>query len=249
MAYERMKRISVFLLALWIALCGAMSGLASVLNRPDNRYVLDEAGVLSAELESEMIRRNERLFSQTGAEIVVVTVGTVPGGNLQSYAKSLFEEWGIGSKERNNGFLLLMAVGEGSYYSLPGYGVSAQFPEATQKNLLESYIENAFQSGAFDQNVSAYFNAVYEMQESYYSDFSDGCTGFTTGGSARRESRLPGFSLGKLIRNILVLMVVAELIALITGMNGRGPLRGPWRFLTVAGGGSRRKAPPGRPGP
>ena len=103
------------LAALWAVLlviaAAAPAALAAVPDRPENRYVRDSAGVLSRDLEEEIIEENERLFEEYGAEVVVVAVDFFGGEDSEDYANRLFNQWGIGSRERNNGILLVLAVG------------------------------------------------------------------------------------------------------------------------------------------
>jgi len=46
----------------------------------------------------------------TTAQIAVVTLPTVKPMTIEQYAVGLFERWGIGQKDKDNGILLLMAV-------------------------------------------------------------------------------------------------------------------------------------------
>ena len=96
---------------------------AAVVQPDDDFYVLDQADVLTEELETSIIRQNQTLYQQTGAQICVVTVDFLDGQSIEDYAYTLFNEWGIGSKERNNGVLILLVIGEEDYYVLQGTGL------------------------------------------------------------------------------------------------------------------------------
>ena len=111
------KRVLTLTLALALAVVLAAPALAVVPDRPENQYVLDQAGVLSEETEQEIISQNQKLFQETGAQIVVVAVDFLDGEEIDDYAYSLFNTWGIGSVERNNGLLLLMAIAEDNYFA------------------------------------------------------------------------------------------------------------------------------------
>ena len=124
------KKALSLLLALALAFCLAVPALAAYPDRPENQYVLDEADVLSEETEQEIIAENQDLFQETGAQIVVVAVDFLDGEDIDDYAYSLFNIWGIGSQERNNGLLLLLAIGEENYYAQAGYGIEDYFDGA-----------------------------------------------------------------------------------------------------------------------
>lgn len=59
-----------------------------------------------------IISTNKSLYSQTGAQIVVVTVQNLGGQSLEEYSTELFRKFGIGDKNKNNGVLLLLALEE-----------------------------------------------------------------------------------------------------------------------------------------
>ena len=122
-----MKRHAVSVLSLIFALIFSIAmapgALAAVPDRPENQYVLDSAGVLSSSTERRIISENQELFEDCGAEIVIVAVDFLGGESIEDYAYRLFNSWGIGSTERNNGLLLVLAIGEENYYAQAGYGI------------------------------------------------------------------------------------------------------------------------------
>ena len=132
------KKALSLLLALALAFCLAVPALAAYPDRPENQYVLDEADVLSEETEQEIIAENQDLFQETGAQIVVVAVDFLDGEDIDDYAYSLFNIWGIGSQERNNGLLLLLAIGEENYYAQAGTGIEGYFDGAKLQDMLTS---------------------------------------------------------------------------------------------------------------
>ncbi|HAS72974.1 MAG TPA: hypothetical protein DCS67_02390, partial [Clostridiales bacterium UBA8960] len=68
-----------------------------------NFYVNDFAGILSAETEKLIMDTSVPLAEKTGAQIVVVTVESLNGQDIESYARGLFNQWGIGDAQKNNG--------------------------------------------------------------------------------------------------------------------------------------------------
>jgi uncharacterized protein len=98
-----------------LVLCvGRLSGvLASDVVKPtDQFYVADYADVIDSATEEYIVNQNEILYEKTGAQVVVVTVDFIGGTDIEDYAYELFNNWGIGSSEKNNGVLILMVIGE-----------------------------------------------------------------------------------------------------------------------------------------
>lgn len=159
--------------ALCLILWAAMPALAAVPQRPANKYVLDEAGVLSDKTEREIIRENEKLFEECGAEIVIVAVDFLGGKDIDDYAYDLFNDWGIGSSERDNGILLVLAIGEDNYYATSGYGLEDYFDGAKFQELFDDYLEEDFAAGDYDEGVEKFFSEVLDEVEDYYDGYED----------------------------------------------------------------------------
>lgn len=73
-------------------------------------YVNDFADILSEETEKYIVSVNDNLYVKTGAQVVVTTIQSLNGASLEEYATEMFRTYGIGSKKKNNGVLLLLAL-------------------------------------------------------------------------------------------------------------------------------------------
>jgi len=85
------------------------------LPEPLGDTVSDFASVLDATEEGRISRLLEATRAETGVHVVVVTVPTIDayggaGMRLDAFAKALFNQWGIGNAERNDGILMLVAT-------------------------------------------------------------------------------------------------------------------------------------------
>lgn len=221
--------------------------LAAVPDRPQNQYVLDSADVLSDATEQEIVSENQKLFRDTGAEIVVAAVDFLGGEDIEDYVYDMFNSWGVGSQERNNGLLLVLAIAEDNYYVQPGYGIEDYFTGSKLQDLLDQYLEPDFAAGDYDAGVKKFFSAALSEMESYYRDYEDEYTqdkNFNQGGSYYNYSQYggygqsgSGFSLGSVLGGfvsiivrvvvlIVVVLVIVALIRAISGGGGRGPRGG-----------------------
>ena len=89
---------------------------ASGLPQPTESYVNDFANLLS-EAERESLRnRLHGIRKERGVEITLVTQQQKPvdwqGRSIEAYATALFNDWGVGSRERNDGIMLLVIVAD-----------------------------------------------------------------------------------------------------------------------------------------
>lgn len=176
--------LALCLTVLLFALVLPLPALAAVPDRPGNQYVLDDAGVLSEAFEQEIVEKNQKLFRDSGAEIAVVAVDFLGGREIDDYACDLFLRWGIGSKERNNGLLLVLAIAEDDYFSLPGYGIEDAFSGGRLQSMLDDYLEEDFAAGNYESGVEKFFDAAYAELSAYqYQDeYGQRADGFSQGG-------------------------------------------------------------------
>ena len=162
------KRIISFIAAL--LLCAAMgTGAYALVSPSDEFYVTDSANVLSNETEQMIINYNGALEQQcSGAQIVVVTVDYLGGMYCDEYAYQLFNDWGVGSSEYNNGMLLLLAVQENKAWLAYGLGLNSLISSSDVDDMLDKYFWDGFDSGDYDEAVTALFKALLSWYDEHY---------------------------------------------------------------------------------
>ena len=64
----------------------------------DEFFVNDFAGVLDQDTERSIPQIGKTLEELTTAQVVVVTIGTLDGQDIDSYANELFRRWGHRAK-------------------------------------------------------------------------------------------------------------------------------------------------------
>jgi uncharacterized protein len=106
--------------------------LLSAIVQPQSRdhRVHDFANLLSPADRQELEKLSFDVDQKTTAEIAVVTVNSLDGLPVESYAHELFEQWGIGKKKFNNGVLLLVAPHERRMWITTGYGIEPLLTDA-----------------------------------------------------------------------------------------------------------------------
>ena len=129
-------------------------------------YVNDTEKVLSAGTCEHIDAINASLFSQTGAQIAVEVISSTGDTDIASYTQQEFERLGVGSSERNNGVLILLALDNyyngqpgGDYYVGWGSGFSSGEGN-TINDLLNSNLESSFVSKDYDGGVRNAFDAI-----------------------------------------------------------------------------------------
>lgn len=166
---NKWMRPVLFVLLLALTLAPASLGF-DVVEPSSGFYAADYADVLSQETEDYIINCNNSLFAQTGAQLVVVTIDFLNGTDIESYSTKLFNQWKIGDEEKQNGLLVLLAVGEQDYWATQGSGVSAAgLTGSLIDDYLNNYLEPDFKEARYDAGVRKLFDALIDWYERYYS--------------------------------------------------------------------------------
>lgn len=154
-----MFKFSRRLLVIFLAL-GALSSHASdkLLQslRPQG-LVNDYAHTMSATERQRTTMILTELRQKTGAEVSVVTLPTLDGGQVDDFANHLFERWGIGQKGRDNGILLLGATQErrGNRLRIEvGYGLEGIINDAAAGRILDAYVVPAWNQRKYGEAMA-----------------------------------------------------------------------------------------------
>jgi uncharacterized protein len=92
-------------------------------------YVNDFAHVLDRNTIAQMDEICREIDEKAHAQIAVVTIHSLDGGDIESYAVDLFHQWGVGSKSTNRGVLILYAIDDHRSRIEVGYGLEPILPD------------------------------------------------------------------------------------------------------------------------
>ncbi|MCF7849673.1 MAG: TPM domain-containing protein, partial [Kiritimatiellales bacterium] len=117
----------LFLLATTLA----ASASDRLLNSLEPRgFVNDFANVISASDEQQLTSMITELRQKTGAEVAVVTIQSLEGGNIDDFTNRLFEKWGVGQKGKDNGLMFLASMQDREMRIEVGYGLEGAIPDS-----------------------------------------------------------------------------------------------------------------------
>lgn len=92
-------------------------------------YVNDFAHVADQSTAQQMDDLCKQIDDKAHAQIAVVTINTLDGRDIESYAVDLFHQWGIGAKATNRGVLILYAIHDHKARIEVGYGLEPILPD------------------------------------------------------------------------------------------------------------------------
>lgn len=116
-------------------------------------FVNDYAGVLTAGQKQSLEQLLEQNRRATGNEIVVVTIASLEGDTIENVAVSLFQEWGIGGKEKDTGALLLIATDDRQMRIEVGYGLEPVLTDALSSRIIRNTIAPRFKTGDYYEGI------------------------------------------------------------------------------------------------
>src|SRR5882762_8300116 len=128
MNHFRLFRIALFLCLL--VLGAYLARAEDSKNIHPSSYVTDLAGVIAPETKARLESLCSELELKTGAQMAIVTVGSLGEENVENYAVDLFKQLGIGKRKDNRGVLLLVAPHERKYRIEVGYGLEPVINDA-----------------------------------------------------------------------------------------------------------------------
>jgi len=125
--------------------------------------VVDEAGILSAQAESELVVQLAAHEQATSNQIVVVTLKSLRGYEISDYGVQLGRHWGIGQKGKNNGALLIVAPAERKLRIEVGYGLEGVLTDALTRDIIERAIKPPFRQQNYEQGIRAGVGALLSV--------------------------------------------------------------------------------------
>ncbi len=193
--------------------------------------VVDQANVITAQNRSALETKLKELEDKSSIQLVVATVKSLQGSDIETYANGLFRFWKLGQAQKNNGVLLLVAPAEHKVRIEVGYGLEGTLTDALSSVIIASAIIPRFKTGDFSGGIDRGVDGIINV-------LSGDSGGWQARVNVRREDASSDFD--KLFPILFFLLVIFICWYLIhhagggpTGRTGRR--RGGPIFLPSAG--------------
>lgn len=115
--------------------------------------VVDNANLINAVEEAKLIEKLKAFEKQSSDQVVVATIDSLHGANLEEYSNLLFREWKLGQAEENNGVLLLVSKNDRKIRIEVGYGLEGLLTDAMSKIIIDRVIVPQFKAGNFSAGI------------------------------------------------------------------------------------------------
>jgi len=179
--------------------------------------IVDQANVISAEARGAIEPKLVDLEAKSGIQLVVATVNSLEGQEIEPYANELFRNWKLGEKTKNNGVLLLVAPKERRVRIEVGYGLESTLTDALGKVIITNAITPRFKAGDFSDGVSRGVDDIITVLTTDASEWEK-----------RPALRLDNQPSSDPVNWVIILIVIVIIVLLIVSPGFR------WFFFNVA---------------
>ena len=171
-----------------------------------NTLVNDYANVLSADqkqqLESKLVTFND----SSSTQIAIAILKSVGDYDINEYAVELGRKWGVGQSGKNNGIMIVVAVGDRKISIQTGYGLEGALPDIYAKRIIDNDIKPNFKAG------------------NYYAGLDEGTTSIIkyTKGEYKNDSPKTSSKKGGGGGSIVIIIIIIIVIIIIMRKGGGG---------------------------
>ena len=132
-----------------------VNNIPNVQIKDARQYVSNPDGIIPAQDAAILNQDIQRIKDSTSVEIAVVLVNSIGNEEIKPFATKLFEHWGIGKKENDNGLLILFVNDKKQITFETGYGVEGVLPDAICKRIQMQDMIPYFKQGEFGKGLIA----------------------------------------------------------------------------------------------
>jgi uncharacterized protein len=143
-----------------------LAALAPALNAQQVPFlegrVNDFADILSPNTKSELERELKAFEDSTSNQVVVLTINSLDGANLEEYSVNVAQTWKLGQKGKDNGVLFLVVKDDRKMRIEVGYGLEGTLTDALCSKIIQREVLPRFRKGDYNSGVKAGIDAIVE---------------------------------------------------------------------------------------
>lgn len=185
-----------------------------------NHRVHDDASLLAPATVSYLEQSLRAFEDSTSNQIAILIVPTLEGESIDQFGIRVADAWKLGSKDRDNGVILLVAVEERKMRIEVGQGLEGPLPDAICNRIIRNEMAPAFRRQDYDGGVVASIDAIRKAIKGEYRG---------TGTRQSKRQRTPAV--------FIILLLIIVLIMRSRGNRGGGSGWSSGRGWYYGGGG------------
>ncbi len=139
----------------------ASASTAAAIDVPPLRgRVNDGASLLDPGRAAALEAKLARYEQETGHQLALLTVPSLEGEPIESFAVKAFEQWKLGDARRDDGLLLVVAAADRRVRIEVGYGLEGAIPDAIAARVIREAIVPSFRAGDYAGGIERAFDAL-----------------------------------------------------------------------------------------
>jgi len=155
--------------SLVVVLALVLSPIAQAMYVPANDgFVTDQALILSSEDAEVLEGVLTQYRNQTTNEIAILIVESLEGEVIADYAVEVGRKWGIGTKENDNGILIVMSYKDREIFIATGYGLEGAIPDIVAGQIIDRDMTPYFKKGEYFTGLAAGVDALIKHIDGEY---------------------------------------------------------------------------------
>jgi uncharacterized protein len=148
-----------FLLAIFCASTASAQTFPPLAGEP----VVDAANLLDPAQEAALNAKLKGIQASTGHQLAVATIPSLEGRDIADYGYRLLRTWALGTKEKDDGVILIIAPNERRTRIEVGYGLEPVLTDAYSSVIINSVIIPRFKGGDYPGGIDAGVDAIAQQ--------------------------------------------------------------------------------------
>ena len=164
-----MKRLYILLLVI-IPLAATAQDIPDPMDPP--RMVNDFSQLLDENHLATLEKKLQSFYYETSTQIYVVIIDDLKGYDISDFAFRLGEKWGVGTKGKDNGIVILLNPSQdrthGDVFIATGYGLEEFVPDAVTNRIVDYDMIPYFKEQRYYDGLNAATSTIIELTEGKY---------------------------------------------------------------------------------
>jgi uncharacterized protein len=147
--------------------------------------VNDYAGVLSSARQAELENKLKEFEAKTSNQLALLTLRSLEGEDLESFAVEVFDSWRLGQQGADNGVLLLVISDDRKLRIEVGYGLEPYLTDAASNRIIQETIIPYFRAGRMEEGIAEGLAAIEQQLQGSGAEFNSSSFATQETGSSR----------------------------------------------------------------
>lgn len=128
--------------------------------RPTDIPIVDQTNTLTDTQKKALAIKIADEREKSGNQIAILLVSSLGNGSIEEYSLDVARQWGVGTKENNNGVLLLIAKQDRKLRIEVGRGLEGALTDVQAGRIIRNDIRPQFQKDNYYQGINAGLSSI-----------------------------------------------------------------------------------------